>query len=414
MTKSVLLVEPEIELGHLLEVLLRLVFDEVVRVRSAAEFEAALVDLKPSAVVLGLLLPDGDGRDLLRRIRAASPLLPVLAIDISPGGQLRAPALLAGADHVVTTPPDPALLVAALEGMMRRAQSAERASHHDALTGLLNRSGIRAEWDRILAMGFGPPAVAVLEFDDFDRLRGEGGVEWSEDLLLQAAHKLQAELEPSGTLGRWAGETFLALLPGLSNKRAVAHLETALAAFRDARFPAATGKDLRLAFSAGVTVPATGATFDEVVAGGARLLERAHRGGGGRVEGSRSEPDESSEGVILLAEDDPLTAELLRHRLEREGYRLLHAKDGITAYDWALANPVALAILDVKMPGMDGFELLERLRRIPSWAGVPIVMLTALGRESDVVRGFRLGADDYVVKPFSPQQFLARIRRFLP
>ena len=73
----------------------------------------------------------------------------------------------------------------------------------------------------------------------------------------------------------------------------------------------------------------------------------------------------------------------------------------------------ALAILDVKMPEMDGLELLTRLRRQSTFRDLPIVMLTSLGKEEDVVRGFDLGADDYVLKPFSPDELMARVSRLL-
>ena len=69
--------------------------------------------------------------------------------------------------------------------------------------------------------------------------------------------------------------------------------------------------------------------------------------------------------------------------------------------------------MDVKVPGMDGFEMLERLRQITRLAAVPIIMLTGLGSEDDVVRGLALGADDYMLKPFSPTELLARIRRLI-
>ena len=79
----------------------------------------------------------------------------------------------------------------------------------------------------------------------------------------------------------------------------------------------------------------------------------------------------------------------------------------------ALAAPPDLLILDVKMPGLDGFEVLERLRKNHRFARTPVIMLTSMGQEADVVRGFRLGADDYILKPFSPTELSARVRRLL-
>jgi DNA-binding response OmpR family regulator len=117
--------------------------------------------------------------------------------------------------------------------------------------------------------------------------------------------------------------------------------------------------------------------------------------------------------TILVVEDDPVTTELLRHRLTREGYRVRHFGDGLDAWEEVAETPFSLALLDVKLPGMDGLELLERLRNRPAWARVPIVMITGVAGSKEVVRAFELGASDYVVKPFSPPEVVARIRRLL-
>lgn len=116
---------------------------------------------------------------------------------------------------------------------------------------------------------------------------------------------------------------------------------------------------------------------------------------------------------VLLVEDDDMVASILKHRLGREGFEVLHFSDGVRALSAVEGKPLALAILDVKVPGMDGFELLTRLRGSPDAARVPVMMLTAQGAEQDVVRGFELGADDYMVKPFSPAEVMARVHRLL-
>jgi two-component system phosphate regulon response regulator PhoB len=112
-------------------------------------------------------------------------------------------------------------------------------------------------------------------------------------------------------------------------------------------------------------------------------------------------------------EDDRVTATLVQHRLDREGFEVVDFDNGEDAHGWAADSDFDLAILDVKVPGMDGFELLERLRAIPRLESVPIVMLTGLGGEADVIRGLDLGANDYMLKPFSPTELMARVRRLL-
>lgn len=117
---------------------------------------------------------------------------------------------------------------------------------------------------------------------------------------------------------------------------------------------------------------------------------------------------------ILLVEDDPDIALSLRNKLEREGgYEVEVVADGATGLTRATADPPGLVLLDVNLPGMDGFEVCRRLRKDPGTNAVPVIMLTARIGEDDRVRGLDLGADDYITKPFSPKEALARVRAVL-
>jgi DNA-binding response OmpR family regulator len=110
---------------------------------------------------------------------------------------------------------------------------------------------------------------------------------------------------------------------------------------------------------------------------------------------------------ILLVEDDATIRGGLRDALRSEGYEVLEAADGAKGLEAGLRDDPDLIILDLMLPGMDGYEVLERLRR--DAVETPVLVLTARGLEEDRVKGFRLGADDYVVKPFSLAELLARV-----
>ena len=118
---------------------------------------------------------------------------------------------------------------------------------------------------------------------------------------------------------------------------------------------------------------------------------------------------------VLIVEDDPDIAESLRYNLEREGHSALIAETGEKGLKAALdvKNPPVLVILDLMLPGMSGTELCRRLRREPATKRTPIIMLTARTSESDRVAGFDLGADDYITKPFSVRELMARVRAVL-
>jgi phosphate regulon transcriptional regulator PhoB len=116
---------------------------------------------------------------------------------------------------------------------------------------------------------------------------------------------------------------------------------------------------------------------------------------------------------VLIVEDEPDIRELVVHHLKREGYLVSAASSGEEALRQVQAAPPDLVLLDLMMPAMDGLEVCRRLRQDPATVSLPIVMLTAKGDEVDRVLGLEIGADDYIVKPFSPKELLARIRAVL-
>ena len=113
---------------------------------------------------------------------------------------------------------------------------------------------------------------------------------------------------------------------------------------------------------------------------------------------------------ILIVDDEPRYLHLLEANLKTEGYTVVTAADGVQAVDVFSAHPVDLILLDIMMPRLDGFAACQRIRQ---FSNVPIIMLTAKGEEQDRVKGLDLGADDYLMKPFSATELLARVRAVL-
>jgi DNA-binding response OmpR family regulator len=114
---------------------------------------------------------------------------------------------------------------------------------------------------------------------------------------------------------------------------------------------------------------------------------------------------------ILIVEDDSTLARGLKDNFETQGYRVRVARNGQEGLDAALANPPDLLLLDIMLPKMNGYEICRAVRA--KKLDMPIIMLTAKGQEEDIVRGLELGADDYVTKPFSIRELLARAQAFL-
>jgi DNA-binding response OmpR family regulator len=117
--------------------------------------------------------------------------------------------------------------------------------------------------------------------------------------------------------------------------------------------------------------------------------------------------------LVLVADDDPDILQLVALRLGRSGYDVVTASDGEQALDAALERAPDLALLDVMMPKLDGYQVTERLRGNATTRHMPVILLTARVQEGDVARGIQAGADDYVKKPFSTQELRARVQAVL-
>jgi len=120
--------------------------------------------------------------------------------------------------------------------------------------------------------------------------------------------------------------------------------------------------------------------------------------------------DVMSSALVLIAEDEPQIGAILQAYLDREGFRTVRAEDGRVAVDLHRSLRPDIVLLDVRLPVMDGYEVLGAIRR---QSGTPVIMVSALGEDLDKLQGLRLGADDYVVKPFNPQEVVARVKAVL-
>jgi two-component system phosphate regulon response regulator PhoB len=117
--------------------------------------------------------------------------------------------------------------------------------------------------------------------------------------------------------------------------------------------------------------------------------------------------------VILIIEDDPEIQEMLSFAMSKESWKLIQVTTGEQGLEVLQKGPVNCVLLDIMLPGADGLKVIKKIREFEHCRNVPVIMTTARGEEADVVTGLELGADDYVVKPYSPKVLIARIRTAL-
>ena len=215
--------------------------------------------------------------------------------------------------------------------------------------------------------------------------------------VLEAARRLLARvnevLAPSGVD---------ADLPDLGAARGelCAQLDLVVAGVREAERQAGAG-DAEVAQDLG-RIAGAAAELRALLEAPAQGVERAEAH-------ETAEAGAGDRAIILVVDDDAGNRDVLARRLQREGYRVVSAPDGQRALDTIGASPVDLVLLDVMMPGLDGYEVLRRLKADPALRSVPVLMISALDEMQSVVRCIELGAEDYLAKPFDPVLLRARI-----
>jgi DNA-binding response OmpR family regulator len=367
------------------------------RVASTGSLESArqfLDQSSPDVVLLDLFLPDGDGRTLLTELRQnpRTSGTPVIVISGAADTAVEDEVRDLGASAFVAKP-------FLADDVASRVATVLRRPDDD--TG---RSSLTSSYRALLEREMPISVVAVVP-----ETHGPGGraADGPDPKVAQQVHSTLLELVgPDADIGEWSpGE--VAMVSAQPTAELVRSIDRARLRLRTLRHPSVEGAVV--SFSAGV-VGDDGRGLADAYHRAHRFALDANLEGGDRVTTGRAG---HRSGRILLAEDDTLTAALIIHRLEREGFEVVHEADGTSAMDAVEGNEFAIIVLDVQMPGLGGFEVLERLRSMQSLDDTPIVMLTAAGSERDVVRGFELGANDYIVKPFSPAELTARLKRFV-
>lgn len=117
--------------------------------------------------------------------------------------------------------------------------------------------------------------------------------------------------------------------------------------------------------------------------------------------------------VVIVCDDNEMIVELIAHKLERAGCQVARAFNGETALELAANRNPAAIVLDIMMPGLDGFEVVRLLKEFDTTKNIPLIIVSSRKLENDIIQGISLGVDEYLVKPFMPEELIARLKRLL-
>ncbi|MDX1622649.1 MAG: response regulator [Gemmatimonadota bacterium] len=417
---GLLVIDDDDEIARILEWHLGNDNREIHHARTAEEAERILAVEEVDLVVLDLVLPDTDGRNLLMRLRErpSTAALPVIVLTVKSSSLAKSECFALGADEFFEKPFDPEAFATAVASKLQRYRESAQESRQDPLTELPNRAAFHESFR--LAQAFARRqeqalSIGFLDLDRFKQVNDAHGHAMGDEVLRRAATTIEDALRGSDLVARWGGEEFVVLFPDTDSEGALRALDKARRRFRQEQF-VAEGETFQLSFSAGVAPVLPEDEADEAVARADYYLYLAKSTGRDRVVSDSADVPRPKRRV-LIGEDDDLVATLIRHRLSQEGLEVVHCSDGEAVLDEVGSNgdgsEFSLVILDVLLPDMDGFEVLNRMRQQRETSSIPVIVLTVRGSEEDVVRGLSLGADDYMVKPFSPTELLARVHRLL-
>lgn len=362
----------------------------------------------PSAVVFCLRsdqpLPDGE---------TLSKLAPAEIIAVIAGFDLVNHQLIPeGVTQVLEAQWVNQLLPLWLQRAMHRHWQERLQQTHDFLTDLPTPLGLYAlfrQQQKLTRQINGQMSLVVLSAQPFHTIESEHGPYLASQWIKAFHYLLQAHLQKTDLLARWSPDKFIVLMPHTRLQSAINSLEK----LSQILSQAPSLPDLHPnSLLAGVVPIHAHMCYEEALFKAHEQLQLAQRSGTAIA----CDPEDLAAANIshvMLLDDDPITLEILHFVFSREGYKVTRLDNGTEVFAVLQQQSVSLLILDLHMPGMNGFEVLEAIRQQSEYDDLPIVMLTSSKEEADIERGFALGANDYLFKPFSPTELFTRTRRFL-
>lgn len=364
-----------------------------------------------SLILLDLTLPDADGRNLLATLREmpSAQKVPVIVLSRDRSPEIKTECSAIGAIAYFEKPFDlSSIAETAASSLQQRADF--MAVEYAKLKGEPEESTKRIEsWADHLRKDL---SISVIELDHYNSILESYGQSIAEDILHRFYLIVKSTFRRTDHLDQSEEAKFIVTFANTNLEGAVRALDNVQQRARAEIFRTPDGENLQIAFSAGVAELRRGKTIKDTTDEANMFLQYVKSSGGNRILAAQVFAERTKRRIII-AEDDDLTASVVKHRLEHDGFEVLHFRDSASVLSAAAEGSISLFILDSRMPVMDGFELLKNIRNRDELLNVPVVMLGSTGKDKDVIRGFELGADDFVVKPFSPEELKARIHRLI-
>ncbi len=282
----------------------------------------------------------------------------------------------------------------------------------DALTGMFNHGFFltflarEIERSQRYGLSFTLAMIDIDAFSDFNRLKGplQG-----DQMLHRIANAIEADIRSVDVAARFSGDIFVLLMPHLNKTSALGAVGRIQQATLDA-----TNRQLSISIGL-ATFPDDAEDRDSLLSTALEAVNKAKLSGRSKIfQFADNRPVVSTDdATVLIVDDDPRNLKLLAALLRQDGYRVISASSGNEALHLLVREKIDLVVLDLMMPGMDGFEVCRRLKDNEQTRMLPVILLTALDDSDTKIRGIEAGADDFITKPPNKAELLARTRSLI-
>ena len=415
---TVLMVGGDPDFNEAVAELIRTPARQVSCVTSGEEAKETLVKRDIVCVVLSLFLPDMDGRTLFTQLQedARTAAIPTLLLAARAGDTVRQDTLLNAAENMLDAE-DPAAVADWIKKRFRRAHAKLQEARRDRFTGLLNRSAFRECFQKLSEechLLQEPISLAAISLEGCSNILNNYEPPAREDVLHAIGATLSRSLRATDVLCRWGQYQFMALFPGQDQHGGSRAIGKVIRTLSKQNVKGPEGTPFHPVLSAGVALVSPGMSIDDAAGDADSFCFQAASAGGNRVTTDQSEPQEQRPKRVLLMMLDEKTTPVLKHLLAKDGFEITHVNEAGEAIPTGEGQHLFhLIIIDENVPASGGFEALREVRSQPRNARTPVVMLISNNTEECIVRALELGANDYIIRPFSPFTFMHRMRRLL-
>ncbi|PLT27667.1 GGDEF domain-containing response regulator [Peribacillus deserti] len=393
----------------------------------AANTAARFLEANPDCIILNVNLPGKTGFQVLDEIKEhiAFQFVPIIMLSSENNKEARIAAFNGGVDDFIAKPIELDEFIAKIDRHIKRKKLVDQFVLIDELTQVYNRrylNNVLTQFVSDFHRTQSPFTVAMIDLDHFKEVNDSYGHLTGDRVLIEFAHFIRSNIRGSDVICRYGGEEFIILFPNTNEKGAMLKLERLLEIFRNMVFQY-EDNSFSLTFSAGLySVTHSGILPEAIIQAADEALYHAKSTGRARVESARPAQVEIPKEKMLVSiiDDDAIIRTILVKLLENTVFNQFSLdikpfEDGLSFLnsDRLKEKGRHFLILDGIMPIMDGLEVLQKVRKSEVRGPLTVLMLTGRKSEKDISTALKLGADDYVTKPFSITELQARIERLI-